>query len=207
VFSSSRFLSLGDRLRCLSQRQISLRAEEQSTPAGSRTRSSVAGSVVLLSLAVSSSSEFAFGRIDFKGRRTLLLTILGVSMFPQIAVLSGLFELIRALHLYNTRAGLILSDIILTLPFTIWTLTTFMRTLPKELEEAAVIDGAGPWTVLLRVFLPLLAPALATTGLLAFIAAWNRAGDDRGGRRRGTHPGRDRAPAEDEVPQGKKAGR
>ena len=66
-------------------------------------------------------------------------------------------------------AGLILSDMILTLPFTIWTLTTFMRTLPKELEEAAVLDGAGPWTVLLRVFLPLLAPALATTGLLAFI--------------------------------------
>ena len=66
-------------------------------------------------------------------------------MFPQIAVLSGLFEVIRALHLYNTRAGLILSDMILTLPFTIWTLTTFMRTLPKELEEAAVIDGAGPW--------------------------------------------------------------
>ena len=133
----------------------------------------VAGSVVLISLAVSSSSAFAFGRIDFKGRRTLLLTILGVSMFPQIAVLSGLFEVIRALHLYNTRAGLILSDMILTLPFTIWTLTTFMRTLPKELEEAAVIDGAGPWAVLLRVFLPLLAPALATTGLLAFIAAWN----------------------------------
>jgi len=133
----------------------------------------VAGSVVLISLAVSSSAAFAFGRIDFKGRRMLLLTILGVSMFPQIAVLSGLFELIRALHLYNSRAGLILSDMILTLPFTIWTLTPFMRALPKELEEAAVIDGAGPWTVLLQVFLPLLAPALATTGLLAFIAAWN----------------------------------
>src|SRR5262249_18996656 len=124
----------------------------------------IVASVVLTSLAVSSSSAFAFGRIDFKGRRMLLLTILGVSMFPQIAVLSGLFELIRALHLYNTRTGLILSDMILTLPFTIWTLTTFMRTLPKELEEAAVLDGAGPWTILLRVFLPLLAPALATTG-------------------------------------------
>ncbi len=133
----------------------------------------VAGGVVLISLAVSASAAFAFGRIDFKGRRLLLLTILGVSMFPQVAVLSGLFELIRAMGLYNTRTGLILSDMILTLPFTIWTLTTFMRALPKELEEAAVIDGAGPWTVLIRVFLPLLTPALATTGLLAFIAAWN----------------------------------
>lgn len=133
----------------------------------------VAGSVVLISLAVSSSAAFAFARIDFRGRKLMLLSILGVSMFPQVAVLSGLFELIRAMGLYNTRTGLILSDMILTLPFTIWTLTTFMRALPKELEEAAVMDGAGPWTVLLRVFLPLLAPALATTGLLAFIAAWN----------------------------------
>lgn len=133
----------------------------------------VAGSVVLLSLVVSASAAFAFGRIAFRGRGLLLLTILGVSMFPQVAVLSGLFELIRALGLYNTRTGLVLSDMILTLPFTVWTLTTFMRALPRELEEAAVIDGAGPWTVLLRVFLPLLAPALATTGMLAFIAAWN----------------------------------
>ena len=133
----------------------------------------VAGCVVLISLAVSSSAAFAFGRIDFRGRKALLLMILGVSMFPQVAVLSGLFELIRAMGLYNTRSGLILSDMILTLPFTVWTLTTFMRALPRELEEAAVIDGAGPWTVLLRVFLPLLTPALATTGLLAFIAAWN----------------------------------
>lgn len=133
----------------------------------------VAGGVTAISLAVAASAAFAFGRMVFAGRRVLLLAILGVSMFPQIAVLSGLFELITALGLYNTRAGLILSDLILTLPFTIWTLTTFMRGIPKELEEAAVIDGAGPWTVLLRVFLPLLAPALVTTGLLAFIAAWN----------------------------------
>ncbi len=133
----------------------------------------VAGAVVLISLALSASAAFAFGRIDFRGRRLFLLAILGVSMFPQVAVLSGLFELIRTLGLYNTRGGLILSDLILTLPFTVWTLTTFMRALPRELEEAAVIDGAGPWTVLIKVFLPLLAPALATTGMLAFIAAWN----------------------------------
>jgi trehalose/maltose transport system permease protein len=62
---------------------------------------------------------------------------------------------------------------IFTLPFTVWVLTTFMREMPKELEEAAVVDGAGPWVVLTRVFLPLLWPALVTTGLLAFIAAWN----------------------------------
>jgi trehalose/maltose transport system permease protein len=133
----------------------------------------VAGSVVVLSLGLSASAGFALARFHFRGRRTLLLAILGVSMFPQIAVLSGMFELIRELGLYNTRSGLVLADLVLTLPFTIWTITTYMRELPRELEEAATIDGAKPWQILLRVFLPLLTPALATTGLLAFIASWN----------------------------------
>jgi trehalose/maltose transport system permease protein len=62
---------------------------------------------------------------------------------------------------------------IFTLPFTVWVLTTFMRDLPKELEEAAIMDGARPWTIVRRIFLPLMWPALVTTGLLAFIAAWN----------------------------------
>ena len=66
-------------------------------------------------------------------------------MFPQIAVLSGMFELIRALGLYNTLPGLILANLMLTLPFTVWVLTTFMRELPREIEEAAIVDGATPW--------------------------------------------------------------
>ena len=94
-------------------------------------------------------------------------------MFPQIAVLSGMFELIRALGLYNHLSALIISYMIFTLPFTVWVLTTFMRDLPKELEEAAIVDGATPWVIIRRVFMPLMWPALVTTGLLAFIAAWN----------------------------------
>jgi trehalose/maltose transport system permease protein len=84
-----------------------------------------------------------------------------------------MFELVRALGLYNNLLALTLSYMIFTLPFTTWVLTTFVRELPKELEEAALVDGARPWTVLTKVFLPLLGPALVTTGLLAFIAAWN----------------------------------
>jgi trehalose/maltose transport system permease protein len=68
---------------------------------------------------------------------------------------------------------LILSYTIFTLPFTVWVLTTFMRDLPVEIEEAAIVDGATPWIVITQVFLPLLWPALVTTGLLAFIGAWN----------------------------------
>ena len=133
----------------------------------------VAVAVVLLALALAVLAAYALGRIQFRGRRLLLFTILGVSMFPQIAVLSGMFELIRALGLYNNLLSLVLSYMIFTVPFTVWVLTTFMRELPKELEEAAIVDGASPFVVVTQVFLPLMGPALVTTGLLAFIAAWN----------------------------------
>ena len=133
----------------------------------------VAVSTVVVSLALAVAASYALGRISFRGRRPLLFTILGVSMFPQIAVLSGMFELVRALGLYNNLLSLTLSYMIFTLPFTVWVLTTFMRELPKELEEAAIVDGAKPVTIVTRVFMPLLGPALITTGLLAFIAAWN----------------------------------
>lgn len=133
----------------------------------------VAVSTVVLSLTLAVAAAYALGRIQFRGRTTLLIVVLGVSMFPQIAVLSGMFELIRSLGLYNNLLALTLSYMIFTLPFTVWVLTTFMRELPKELEEAAIVDGAKPFTIVTKVFMPLMGPALATTGLLAFIAAWN----------------------------------
>jgi trehalose/maltose transport system permease protein len=133
----------------------------------------VAASVVGVSLALASGAAYALGRVAFRGRTPLLMVILGVSMFPQVAVLSGMFELIGWLGLTNSLAGLSLSYLVFTLPFTTWVLTTFMRELPKELEEAAMMDGATPFETVTRVFLPLMGPALATTGLLAFIAAWN----------------------------------
>lgn len=133
----------------------------------------IATSVVAIALLLGITASYALGRVRFRGRSTVLLVILGVSMFPQVAVLSGLFEVIRALNLYNNPGGLILSYTIFTLPFTVWVLTTFMRQLPMELEEAAIMDGATPWVTITRVFLPLMWPAMATTGLLAFIAAWN----------------------------------
>ncbi|MBH8579447.1 carbohydrate ABC transporter permease [Bisbaumannia pacifica] len=130
-------------------------------------------SVVFIALLLGITASYALGRVRFRGRTTVMLVILGVSMFPQVAVLSGLFEVIRALNLYNNPAGLILSYTIFTLPFTVWVLTTFMKQLPQELEEAAIMDGATPWVTITRVFLPLMWPAMATTGLLAFIATWN----------------------------------
>lgn len=133
----------------------------------------VAGAVVALSLLLGVTAAYALARVPFRGRGLMLLTILGVSMFPQVAVLSGMFEMIKFFGLYNNLLGLCLSYMMLTLPFTVWVLTTFMRDLPKELEEAAIMDGATPWVAITQVFLPLMWPALVTTGLLAFIAAWN----------------------------------
>lgn len=133
----------------------------------------VAACTVALSLLFAVTAAYALSRVRFRGRSILLLTILSVSMFPQIAVLAGLFEVIRAFGLFNTLWSLIFSYTIFTLPFTVWVLTTFMRDLPVEIEEAAIVDGAKPWTIITRVFMPLMWPALVTTGLLAFIAAWN----------------------------------
>jgi len=84
-----------------------------------------------------------------------------------------MFEIIQRLGLYNRLLGLALSYLLLTLPFTVWVLTAFMRDLPREIEDAAAIDGASVFTLIWRILLPLMAPAIVATGLLAFIAAWN----------------------------------
>ncbi|MGE0705363.1 MAG: carbohydrate ABC transporter permease, partial [Vicinamibacterales bacterium] len=100
----------------------------------------VSFAAVALSLALGVAAAFPLARLRFAGRRTLLLTILAVSMFPQVAVLSGLFEVIRILGLYNDLGALVFAYMIFTLPFSIWVLTVFMRDLPVEIEEAAIMD-------------------------------------------------------------------
>lgn len=133
----------------------------------------VATLTVGICLLVSITAAFALARISFRGRKFLLFTILCVSMFPQVAVLSGMFELVRFLGLYDSLGALVLSYTTFSLPFTVWVLTTFMRSMPVELEEAAIVDGASTWVIISLVFAPIMGPALVTTGLLAFIGAWN----------------------------------
>jgi trehalose/maltose transport system permease protein len=133
----------------------------------------VAAVTVGVCLFVSITAAFALARVRFRGKKAILFTILCVSMFPQVAVLSGMFELVRFLGLYDSLGALILSYTTFSLPFTVWVLTTFMRSLPVELEEAAIVDGAGLWVIISKVFAPIMGPSLVTTGLLAFIGAWN----------------------------------
>jgi trehalose/maltose transport system permease protein len=133
----------------------------------------VAGSVTLLSLAIGSTAAYALGRFRFRGKSFVLYLMLSMTIFPQIAILGALYTLISKFHIYDTLWSLIFTYMIFTLPFTIWVLTSFMRALPGDLEEAAYVDGATPLQVFWKVLLPLIAPGLVTTGLLAFISAWN----------------------------------
>src|SRR6266550_4742511 len=132
----------------------------------------VAGSVTLISLAIGSLAAYALGRFRFRGRSAVLYLMLSMTIFPQIAILGALYTMITRFHLYDSLGALILSYMIFTLPFTVWVLTSFMRGLPGDLEEAAYVDGATPLQVFYKVMLPLIAPGLVTAGLLAFITAW-----------------------------------
>jgi trehalose/maltose transport system permease protein len=129
-------------------------------------------SVTLLSLVIGASSAYALARFNFLGRNVALYLILAMSMFPGVAVLGSLYTVLSALHLYNTLPALIITYLIFTLPFTVWVMQSFFRAMPRDLEEAAYVDGAGQFATFWRVMLPLAAPGLATTGILALMAAW-----------------------------------
>ncbi len=133
----------------------------------------VAGVTAVGALALALPAAHALLRGRLRGRRVMLGSVLGFSMLPQVAVLAGMFEMMRGFGLYNSIWAVALAQMAFTLPFTLWLVTVFLRHLPIEIEEAAVIDGASPWVVMRRIHLPLLAPGLVATGLLAFIGSWN----------------------------------
>lgn len=133
----------------------------------------VAGTTVLLSLLIGSFGAYALGRLQFRGRSLVLYLVLSMTMFPAIAILGALFTMVRALGIYNTPWALVLTYMTFSLPFTVWVLSNFFKSLPLDLEQAAYVDGATPFQTFYMILLPLTAPGLVTTGLLAFIGAWN----------------------------------
>lgn len=126
-----------------------------------------------LSLMAGSLAAYALARFTFRGRRPVLYLILAMTTFPQIAVVGALFRMITTAGLFNTPTALVITNMLTTLPFTVWVLTSFFRTLPRELEEASYVDGASTWQTLWHVMLPLTTPGFVTTALLAFISCWN----------------------------------
>jgi multiple sugar transport system permease protein len=133
----------------------------------------VALSTTLLSLIIGSMTAYALARMRFKGKKIILLSILGISMFPTIATLSPLFIILRNLRLLNTYGGLIIPYITFALPLSIWLMTNFFSQLPKGFEESAEIDGASRLQIFVKIMLPLIRPAIFSAGLLVFINAWN----------------------------------
>jgi len=132
----------------------------------------VAVSVTVLALMIGAFAAFALGKLRFRGKTPSLYLILAMTMFPQVAVLSGLYALITFLGI-SARPSMIVTYMLFTLPFTVWVLTSFFRGLPLEIMQSAEVDGATPFQTFYMILLPLTMPALVTTGLLAFIAAWN----------------------------------
>ena len=116
---------------------------------------------------------YAIARLDFPGKRLVLTVSLMVSMFPVISLVTPLFNMWRTLGLYDTWVGLIIPYLSLTLPISIWTLAAFFRQIPWELDQAAQVDGATPLEAFRKVIVPLAAPGVFTTAIIAFFIAWN----------------------------------
>ncbi len=133
----------------------------------------IASSVTVVSLSLGSLCAYAIARLRFPGKNIVLALVLAVSMFPGIAIISPLYLQFRDWDLINNKLALILPGVTFTLPVCIWTLTAFFRDLPRELEEAAYVDGASRIQTFTQVIGPLAAPGVFTTAILLFIASWN----------------------------------
>jgi multiple sugar transport system permease protein len=133
----------------------------------------VSGSATALAMLVGGAAGYALGRLPVPGRQYILFFALSVSMFPSISIVGPLFDLWRDLGLFDTRLGLIIPNVTFSLPMSIWIMSSFFRELPRDLEQAAYMDGATPFQAFRRVMLPLAAPGVFTAAILVFIATWN----------------------------------
>jgi ABC-type glycerol-3-phosphate transport system permease component len=133
----------------------------------------VAGATTLLAVVFGVGCAYALVRLPLRGKTVMLAGLLAVSMFPQISIVPPMYLVLRALGLLNTYPGLVLPYLTFSMPLAIWLLVGFFRQLPAELEEAALMDGAGRLRALWAIVLPLAWPAIATTAILTFLYSWN----------------------------------
>jgi multiple sugar transport system permease protein len=138
-----------------------------------RNSAIVAGGVTILSLTIGSFAGYALARLHLPFKFLILAILLSISTFPPIAIAAPIFEIWTEIGLYNTYPGLILPSLAFGLPLTVYILASFFRDIPRELEEAALIDGATRFQAFRKIVVPLGAPGLVTAGLLVFIFAWN----------------------------------
>ncbi|WP_456396564.1 trehalose/maltose ABC transporter permease MalG [Thermococcus sp.] len=133
----------------------------------------IATMVTVTTVSISGLAAYAVSRIEFRGRLLIPILVLGISMFPQISLVGYLFKFLEKLDWINTYQALYFPYVAWTLPLSLWILLSYFSQLPKELDEAAIIDGASRIQTFYKVIIPLSAPALFSTALLVFIAAFN----------------------------------
>lgn len=133
----------------------------------------VASATTLVILSIGGVAAYSLTRLTYRGRGFILLGMLAVSMFPPIALLPSLFDVFLRLGMLNTYPALVLAHAGIYLPTAVWILSSFYRTIPMDLEEAARIDGASTLRIFWSVILPLSTPGLIATGLIVFIMSWN----------------------------------
>ena len=133
----------------------------------------VAGSTTILTLCLAVFAGYALSRLRVRYKGLIMGGLLTVSMFPQISIAGPVWRILDALGWLNTYQGLIIPYVTLTLPLGVWIVASFFKELPGDLEDAARMDGCGNFQVLLRIILPLSAPAVFTAAILIFIYAWN----------------------------------
>jgi multiple sugar transport system permease protein len=138
-----------------------------------RNSLAIAGTTTILCIVIGSLAAYAMARLPLKRKVMLLSGVLAVSLFPPVALVPPLYELWRALGLLNTWEGLYIPYTSFTLPLTIFILTTFFAAIPRELEEAAKVDGATPFQAFYKVIFPLAAPGVFAAAIIIFVAAWN----------------------------------
>jgi multiple sugar transport system permease protein len=126
-----------------------------------------------ISIVLASFCAYAIARLDFPGKRVILAGALAIAMFPPISTVGPLFDMWRALGLYDTWLGLIIPYLTFSLPLAIYVLVAFFREIPWELEQAAQVDGATPFQAFTKVIVPLAAPGVFTAAILVFIFCWN----------------------------------
>jgi multiple sugar transport system permease protein len=133
----------------------------------------IAGIATVISIVLAAMTAYATSRLDFTGKALILSGALAVAMFPPISIVGSLFDIWRAVGIYDTWIGLIIPYMTFTLPLAIYTLSAFFREIPWELEQAAAVDGATPMQAFRKVIVPLAAPGVFTAAILVFIFAWN----------------------------------
>jgi len=133
----------------------------------------IATSVTIISLAIASLAGYGFSRFKLWGGKYILLSVLMIQMFPGVLLSIPYFKIISSLNLYNTYAALVIADTSFALPFCILMLKSYFDSIPKELDEAAIVDGCSRLGSFWRVILPLSGPAIVATGSFAFLLAWN----------------------------------